>query len=194
MPRREAGPVPQIKGVAMLNAVRALRSLGKARAHELLPPHLHKYLTDERILPVKWYPEEDMLEVNRALAQILRPTLGDISLDDTFVEMGKQVGHIDLSGVYASALRARPPAEMAHRMSMMWEQYHDTGTLDVALEANAGRFELREYGLPSRELCLIQRGWLLAYIELIGATQPNVVEAQCRNRGAASCVWDATWM
>jgi hypothetical protein len=41
----------------MLNAVRALRTIDKERAHELLPEHLHKYLGQERILPVAWYPE-----------------------------------------------------------------------------------------------------------------------------------------
>jgi predicted hydrocarbon binding protein len=134
-----------------------------------------------------------MLEVNRALAQLLRPTLHGASLDDMFVHMGKLVGRIDLSGVYANLIRTRAVSETAHRLTAMWKQYHNTGTLEVALEPNAARFELRDHGLPSRELCLIQRGWFSAYIELTGATQHSVVETQCRQEGAATCVWSATW-
>ena len=187
------GKPPQIKGVAMLNAVRALRSLGKERAYELLPERLHKYLGDERILPIAWYPEVDMLELDRALAQIIRPTLGGSSLDDTFVHMGRQVARMDLSGVYASRIRARPLQEAAKRVGSMWKQYHDTGVLEVNVESNRARFELRDYGLPSRELCLIQRGWYLEFMELIGATKPEVVESQCRTRAAPSCVWLVSW-
>lgn len=68
----------------------------------------------------------------------------------------------------------------------MWSQYHDTGSLEVTLEPKRGRFELRDYGLPSRELCLIQRGWLLGYIELLGSSELVVIESRCRNHGAAS--------
>lgn len=185
--------IPQIKGVAMLNAIRALRSLDKDRARELLPEHLHKYLSDERIMPVAWYPEADMLELNRALAQLLRPTLPGASLEDTFTHMGKSVGRIDLSTVYASMLRAHALADTAARLSTMWKQYHDTGALDASWGDASARFELTDYGLPSRELCWIQRGWFLAYIELTGAKEYNVAETECRNQGDRSCVWKATW-
>jgi predicted hydrocarbon binding protein len=185
--------VPRIKGVAMLNAVRALRSIDKERAHELLPEHLHKYLGNERILPVAWYPEADALEINRAVAKLMRPTLPGASVEQTFVHMGLLVARIDLSGVYASMLRSRTTEETAQRLGTMWNQYHDTGLLEVSLQAKAGRFELSDYGLPSRELCWIQRGWLLACIELLGHDGGEVIEAQCRNRGAGSCVWNASW-
>lgn len=185
--------IPQIKGVAMLNAVRALRSLGKDKARELLPESLHKYLDDERVLPIAWYAETDVLELNRALAQIIRPALGGASLEETFVHMGRQSARMDLSGVYASRIRARPLADAAQRVGSMWKQYHDTGTLEVTLQPKLARFELRDYGLPSRELCWIQRGWLQEYMGLLGATDCEVVETQCRIRAAHSCIWQATW-
>jgi hypothetical protein len=186
-------PVPHIKGVAMLNAIRALRSIGKDRARELLPEHLHKYLGEERILPVAWYPEADMLELNRALAQMLRPTLQGASLEDVFIHMGKLVGRIDLSTVYAVMVRNRALDDAPERLSALWKQYHDTGTLQASIGEGSARFELRDYGLPSRELCWIQRGWLFAYIELTGAKEQKLIETQCRSLGDASCVWNASW-
>jgi predicted hydrocarbon binding protein len=185
--------VPHIKGVAMLNAIRALRSLDKDRARELLPEHLHKYLGDERIMPVAWYPEVDMLALNRALAHMLRPTLPGASLEDTYLHMGKSVGRIDLSTVSSSMLRTHALADTAQRLSTMWKQYHDSGSLDASWGDGSARFELSEYSLPSRELCWIQRGWFLSYIELTGARDYTVTETQCRSLGDRSCVWKATW-
>ena len=193
MPSSQTSSKPQIKGVAMLNAVRALRSLGKDRARELLPERMHKYLGDERILPMAWYPETEMLELNRALAQIIRPTLGGASLEETFVHMGRLGARMDLAGVYASRIRDRPLADAAQRVGSMWKQYHDTGTLAVSLQPNVARFELRDYGLPSRELCWIQRGWFHEYMTQLGAADCEVVETQCRIRAAHSCIWQATW-
>jgi len=186
--------IPQIKGVAMLNAVRALRSMGKERARELLPAALHKYLDDERILAVAWYPEADMLELNRALAQLLRPSLRGATLEQTYVHMGRLVADIDLSGVYASIDRGGMTDELAQRMASGWKQYHNTGSLAATLQDKQARFELRDFGLPTRELCLIQRGWFLSYVERATRSERvTVVESQCRMRGARTCVWDATW-
>lgn len=190
-----ANHVPQIKGISMLNCVRALRTMGKEKARTLLSPSLHKYLEDERILAVAWYPESEMLELNRALAQLIRPTLRGATLEQTYVHMGYLVGNIDLSGIYASLGRRGLNEEAIKRMAASWKHYHDTGTLDASLrDDHHARFELRDYGLPNREVCLIERGWLTAYFErTTGSTQVTVVETQCRLRGAKTCVWDATW-
>jgi predicted hydrocarbon binding protein len=190
MSRASLATVPQIKGVAMLNCIRALRAMDKARARELLPPELHKYLDGERILAVSWYPESEMLELNRALAQLIRPMLRGASLEATYVHMGRLVADIDLSKMYASLQRG---GFDSNRLASGWKQYHDTGSLHASLEANHVRFELRDYGLPTQELCWIQRGWFSAYVaRAIGEGHGPVIETQCRQRGARSCVWEAT--
>jgi hypothetical protein len=194
MPRDKKSGVPQIKGVAMLNAIRALRSMDKDKARQLLPVALHKYLDDQRILAVAWYPEAEMLELNRALAELMRPTLRGASLEETYVHMGYMVGQIDLSKMYASMYRGGLDGELEQRTAAGWKQYHDTGSLLASVEAQRIRFELREYGLPTQELCWIQRGWFVAFLErVIGAGQVAVVETLCRQRGAPSCVWEGTW-
>lgn len=194
MQRDKKARVPQIKGVSMLNCIRALRSIDKERARQLLPASLHKYLDDERILAVSWYPEREMLELNRALAQLLRPTLRGASLEETYVQMGYLSGGVDLSKMYASLQRGGVDAELTQKLSAAWKQYHDTGSMIVSVEESRVRFELRDYGLPSQELCWIQRGWFLAYFErVVGSGQATVVETQCRQRGAHSCVWEGRW-
>ena len=179
----------------MLNAVRALRSMGKDNARALLPAAVHKYLDDERILAVAWYPEAEMLELNRALAQLMRPTLHGATLEQTFVHMGRRVGEIDLTGIYAPLLRGGINFELMQRMTAGWRQYHDTGRLEASLlDGDRARFELSKFGLPSRELCWIQRGWFLSFVErTTESPKVTVVETQCRTRGAQTCVWQATW-
>jgi predicted hydrocarbon binding protein len=195
MSRDKKAQVPQIKGVAMLNCIRALRSLDKERARELLPPAMHKYLENERILAVAWYPESEMLELNRALAQLMRPTLRGASLEETYVHMGYLVGGIDLAKMYASLQRGGLDSELVQKMAAGWKQYHDTGSLIASVEPQQVRFELRDYGLPTQELCWIQRGWFVAYLErAAGAEHVTVVESQCRQRGAHSCIWQGSWV
>jgi hypothetical protein len=194
MTRGKSNAVPKVKGVGMLTAVRALRSIGKEKARTLLAPELHKYLDEERILAVAWYPEADLLELNRALAQILRPTLQRARLEDTYVHMGRLVGAIDLSGMYASLQRGQLDKELGPKIAAGWKQYHDTGTMTAEFESDRARFELRDYGLPNQELCWIQRGWYLVYLErATGSKQVTVVESKCSLRGDPSCVWEGSW-
>jgi predicted hydrocarbon binding protein len=194
MARETSAAVAKIKGVAMLNCIRALRSMDKDKARQLLPISLHKYLDEERVLAVAWYPEAEMLELNRALARLMRPTLRGASLEETYVHMGSLVGRIDLSKMYASLQRGGIDSETVGRIAAGWKQYHDTGTLVASVQPNQVRFELRDYGLPNQELCWIQRGWLVAYLErAVGAADIKVVESQCRQRGAQSCVWEGSW-
>jgi hypothetical protein len=195
MPRDKKVGVPQVKGVAMLNVIRALRSMDKARARQLLPAALHKYLEDERILAVAWYPEAELVELNRALAQLIKPTLRGASLEDTYVHMGYLSGVIDLAKMYASLHRGGLDNDLTQRVSLGWKQYHDTGSLSASVAGNRVRFELLEYGLPTQELCWIQRGWFVAYLErAIEAGKVTVVESQCRQHGARSCVWEGSWL
>jgi hypothetical protein len=37
-------------------------------------------------------------------------------------------------------------------------------------------------------------GWLTAALELSGGKHVDVVEVDCRHRGAAACRWRATWL
>jgi hypothetical protein len=195
MPRAQGTVIPKVKGVGMLTAVRALRTTGKDKARELLPATLHKYLDEERILAVAWYPEADLLELNRALAQLMRPSLRRAKLEDVYVHMGRLVGNIDLSGMYASLQHGRLDNELVQRIAAGWRQYHDTGTLTASFDGQRVRFELRDYGLPNQELCWIQRGWYLTYLErATSSTQVTVIESQCRLRGGPSCVWEGTWL
>jgi uncharacterized protein (TIGR02265 family) len=181
----------RIKGSAVLGVVKALRSLGKAKAHELLPQRLHKYLYD-RILPSSWYPEADCLVLMRTLAQILESSQQDLG-GNVYTLMGRVSAQNGLEGAYAH-LVSPDPEFMLKRAAALWQAYHDTGKLEVSLEGpHKARLELSNFAQPSVEQCLIVVGWYSELFKACGAHDVSMVETQCRNRGARSCVWTVEW-
>jgi hypothetical protein len=180
--------VARIKGTAMLSGIKFLRGF-KERALELLPPGLHHYLK-ERIVVSGWYPEEDQLEILRALARIYRESVPDVG-DDVYAYMGRFVAASDLASIYANLLHPGEISRTLGRALLMWKIYHDTGTFHVtAIGADRARLELVDYGLPSLEMCGVLRGFIEEAARLGGAKKASATEVACRNHGAASCVWE----
>lgn len=182
----------RIKGTAMLNAVKFLRANFKDRALELLPPEQHKYL-DARILVSSWYPEEDNLAIIRALARILKENVKDVG-DDVYAYMGRYVAQGDFSTFYANLIRPGDPGETLGRAPVAWRMYHDTGSFSVTIQGpGRARAELSDYGLPSKEMCSLLRGFHEQMLVMAGAEQVASTEVGCRHRGDRSCVWELRW-
>jgi len=180
----------RIKGSGLIHAVKSLRTYGGGKTH--LPPRLRKYLT-ERILPSSWFPEEDHLEIIRALGKVLPRVLED-SKEDVYVSMGRAAAKQDLATIYASSVR---PGDVLGTLTYgvaMWRTYHDTGSLTVTSAGpNHICLELVGYELPSTEMCRITLGWTTEWVKKAGAKDIRMRELQCCANGAKSCVWDIDW-
>jgi hypothetical protein len=186
----EAG-VPRIKGTALLSTVRFLRA-NAALARPVLPANLHKYL-EARILAASWYPEEDQLELTRAVAKIFPDVAGSPG-EDIYVHMGRLVARQDLTGPYARFVVPGDMESAVRIVSAAWKQYHDTGSMEARIDgAGRARMELVDYGFPHPEMCRVLLGWYEELFRIKGATEVRLTEVQCRNRGAPSCVWQGTW-
>lgn len=182
----------RIKGTAMLNSVKFLRANFKERALELLPPEQHKYL-NARILVSSWYPEEDNLAIIRALARILKENVRDVG-DDVYAYMGRYVAQADFSTFYASLVRPNDPEETLRRAPVAWRMYHDTGSFSVSFQGpGRARVELSDYGMPSKEMCSLLKGFHEQMIVMAGAQQVTSQEVTCRNRGDRVCAWEMHW-
>jgi predicted hydrocarbon binding protein len=188
----DGGRVPRIKGTAMLAAVKALRSADGQRVRALLPPELHKYLEATRVLASSWYPEAEMLAINRALAQIMRDTIPG-PLETVYERMGRLVARIDLTTHYSGLVVSWNRESMVRQMAACWKQYHDTGQIEGTVTGDRARFELTGYEYPSIELCGIQRGWFGEYLDVAAGSKTHVEEVRCQNLGDPSCIWDVTW-
>lgn len=71
---------------------------------------------------------------------------------------------------------------------------HDTGTMAARLESEVrASFELRDYGLPSPEMCTILAAYFSETLRIAGFVDPEVRKLECRGDGATTCRWEASW-
>jgi hypothetical protein len=175
------------KGTTLVNAVKALR-LKKEEARRFLPERLHGYL-EGRVLVSSWYPEEDLLEILRALARVL-PSPGI----DIFEFMGRVSARTDLGGVYAPLLREGDPGGTLRRGVVVWRSYHDTGKHEVVeAREDFAAFTLSGFDHPSREICGTIVGWNHELVTLAGGKDARVVHTACVLDGAAECWFEVRW-
>jgi hypothetical protein len=177
------------KGTTMVTLVKFLRSQ-RERAAAALPASLHHYL-EERIHASSWYPEADMLELLRAMLGLI-PGSREALLEQLGVALARE--HLD--GIYGHLkLDARDDtATMARRCFALWGSQHDTGSFHFEqLAPGTAKLEVRDYALPSAEMCGILGGYLAESLRLGGVAKLRVAKHCCRLDGAAVCAWSAEW-
>jgi predicted hydrocarbon binding protein len=177
------------KGTTLLTLVKFLR-IQKQAARERLSSDLHHYL-EERIQPALWYPEEDLLGLIRVMLELL-----PISREAALARMGHEIAREHLEGVYGH-LRVEEPtglATLARKSYALWASMHDSGRMAARLEAEGqASFELRDYGLPSPEMCTILSAYFAETLRMAGAADLEVRKLDCRAEGAPTCRWKASW-
>ena len=177
----------KVKGTAIINAIKALRS-NKDAARKALPEHLRWYL-NERILISSWYPEEDLFEILCALAKIT-PDPGM----DIYEFMGRNLARTDLGGVYSNLLREGDPAATLRRTAITWGHYHDTGKEEVVESGdNHAVIEISGYDFPYRENCGTVKGYIHDKVAMAGGKDIYVVHEKCVLDGASACRFKVTW-
>ena len=173
----------QAKGTVMLGSVKYLRS-NKEEAGKILPDDLQHYLT-ERISPSAWYPEEDSVELIRAIVQLM-PGHFDEVLDKLGIATAKLLGE----GVY-SHLISEPGSDSS--VYALWASMHDSGKMSVTKEEDhVVIYRLAEYSHPCREMCGIV-GSFLQETSRMGGRKITLSEVDCVLSGAAACSWRGTW-
>ena len=76
----------------------------------------------------------------------------------------------------------------------MWKAQHDTGSLEfVGSTPGRGRYELKDYGHPSREMCGTLNGYLSESLRASGFASVSIEKTRCTLDGADRCVWEARW-
>jgi hypothetical protein len=178
--------VAKVKGTNLVGAVKLLRR-NREKARELLPAVLHRYL-EERVLPTSLYPEEDLVGLIRAMAEILRGVGGDV-----FELMGRAAVREHMEGVYEHLLKG-DRFTFARRVSTLWQTQHDTGRLALVEQASGrARYELSDFGHPSREMCAVIRGYILEALSHSGFTDVVVEKTACVLDGRDRCSWECRW-
>lgn len=174
------------KGTTLLSLVKFLRSQ-RERALGVLPASVHGYL-DERIHASSWYPEADLLALLRGMLELL-PGGRDVNLD----RMGAAVAREHLEGVYGH-LRSDDAGVLVRRSLALWGSQHDSGSFRVAITApGQARYEVSDYGLPSREMCAIFKAYFAEWLRASGWVGVAAREDSCVLDGASACAWTVTW-
>ena len=170
------------KGSTVLTPVKLLRGRRK-EALEALPPALHHYL-DERIVVASWYPEDDVIGLLKACANVL-PIPGDI-----YETMGTGGARIHLEGIYAHLLGR----DLAARAHTLWKTQHDSGDLAVSeATPDSATYTLSGFDHASREYCRLLGAYFAEVHRLDGAAEVSVVHPKCRASGGDACVWTIRW-
>jgi hypothetical protein len=178
------------KGTAFITAVKFLRSQGE-RARSVLPEYLHDYLK-VRILRALWYPEEDLLELIRAMAKLLPNPEAE-----AYRIMGEFTAQDHIEGAYAhlGLAGATDPAAIPRKAFTLWASMHDTGRFSMKLEGDEeAQVELEDFAVPSREMCTVVGGYLAGALGIAGLDDVRVEKKSCRTRGATRCLWRARWV
>jgi hypothetical protein len=175
------------KGAALVGAVKWLRH-GRAAALRALPARLHHYL-EKRIQLASWYPEEDLLELIRAVARTLPASGGDL-----YEPMGRFSAREQLSGVYHHLLAGGDQFSLPRRGLVLWQSQHDSGRLSMTIEApGSARVEVVDFALPSREMCGVLRGYTAEMFAMADLKVLAVEQSTCRLDGADRCSWRVRW-
>jgi hypothetical protein len=171
------------KGTTLVTLVKFLRRHPDTRS--ALPGHLLHYL-EERVHVSSWYPEQDLLELARVVAQMLAP-----QVPDPYETMGRITAREHLEGSYAHLFQGvDDPLALPARAFALWATMHDSGRMESAVEPpDAVRVELVEFALPSREMCAIVGGYLAETMRVIGFVAEPAQEVACRLDGAERCAW-----
>ena len=176
-----------IKGIALINLVKALRAQRDALS-TTLPEHLATYL-DSRILVSRWYPQDHFL----GLAEILVELLPD-SLGDPWEWIGRQGASNDFGDTYSMMIRPGDPLETLQRYPRVWRLYHDAGRLDIAITGNtSARVEVFGTQLVTRpEFCRIQGGHLAGMLDMVGAEGVSIENLRIAE-GHDPAAWAVRW-
>jgi hypothetical protein len=175
------------KGSTVLGAVKFLRR-NREEAKRLLSPALHHYL-DERIQVSRWYPEEDLLALIRAVAPLIPAGTGN-----PYEAMGRLNARQHMATVYSHLISESDELALVHRGFVLWQTMHDTGRLTITLERpGRARLDLIDYTQPSHEMCATVTGYISETFIVTGLKDPIVAMISCRVAGDDVCSWRATW-
>jgi hypothetical protein len=182
-----SGGVAKVKGVTLVETVKFLRR-HKQAARAALPDPLHHYL-EERVLVGSWYPEADLVPMLRAVARIAGQP------EATFLEAaGRIAARAHAEGIYAHLVHTADLDSMPRKANALWSSQHDTGRFECQIDGpTQTTFALRDFALPSREMCTVTRGYVLEILAMIGLRDIAVREAACCVDGAPACTWIASF-
>ena len=180
----------QIKGSvlkARLAFVQELEATGLEEVLKRLPEGDQVALRS--LLATKWYP----FDMGKRLDQAIVGRFGAGKLE-FFEKLGEASARKNLTTVHRHFLLEGDPQGFLARAPMVYSFYYDQGRREYEKtgerEAVLTTHEAEVFSIPD---CATVVGWHRRALEMCGATNPRVVEEECRARGGAVCRYRLSW-
>jgi uncharacterized protein (TIGR02265 family) len=139
---------------------------------------------------VSWYPIELNLRLDAAIAAVLSPR----DRNRVFLELGRASAEKNLQGIHRTYLRQGDPHYLLSAAPLIYAAYYAVGrrTYEKAGDRAAVLRTLDAENVTAAD-CLTVVGWHQRAIEMCGGRDVEVVETQCRARGAPHCEYRCEW-
>lgn len=179
----EVAEVAMAKGTVLIGAVKYLRSR-KEDSAKILPDDLQHYLS-KRLSPALWYPEEDSLQLIKALVQLM-PGDPESVLEQLGLMRARALG----KGIYSHLVKDGGTDSSTRAL---WASMHDTGDLTIVSEKDhVLLFRLSGYANPCHEMCVIVGSYIQETLRM-GGRFAKVTKVDCALSGSEACTWRADW-
>lgn len=181
-----------VKGTIMIEVLKYLR-YHKEESRKVLPEQLQHYLSS-RALATSWHPEEDYLELMRAIVELRPVPPEDATLGPwESAARASTVRYFD-TGPYRALIRKGDPGRTLASLNAIWRLQHDTGGFEVLSEAdNRAHMTLLDYAVNPGDSCALVQGMLWGLIHYSRGSNIELEHSDCRVKGASACAWAAAW-
>ena len=167
---------------------RRVRELGDGTEERLLvgldPSDRELY---NNALAVSWIDVGGAARIYDTAARILYP-----DSDEPLVDLGRDMAHADLTGIYKVLLRVATIPMVIERAARLWSTYHKKGDARIEREGNAKRADLIIDGYPElpQAIRVNVSGYVQGVVELTGSKNARVVHTGGRPEAWR---WSISW-
>jgi uncharacterized protein (TIGR02265 family) len=191
-PGRDAA-TGKVKGTLVLARMKYLKAQGADSAERVLKrmSQQDQAVLRGMLLPSSWYAADLLGRLETTIAAVL--ARGDRRA--LFLDLGQFAADTNLGpkGVQRPYLRENDPQYLLHNVPKMYSTQHSAGARTYEQDGPKAAVIRTVDGDADPEDCYTAVGWLRRAIELSGGRSVNVVETQCRARGAAVCEFRCSW-
>jgi uncharacterized protein (TIGR02265 family) len=180
----------QIKGSVLKTRLAFVKDLAASGVEEVLArlPEEDR-ITLGSLLATSWYP----FELGKRLDQAIVDRFGGGKVA-FFERLGEASAEKNLTTVHRNFLVEGDPHAFLARAPMVYSFYYDQGRREYERsgdrEAVLTTVGAEAFSVPD---CATVVGWHRKALLMCGATNPQVVEEECRARGGATCRYRLSW-
>jgi hypothetical protein len=189
------------KGTMFIGALKSLKRLpGFDRIKDSLPENVQPYIT-QRVLPSRWYPEEDWVALLEAFASLLELNRSKIAHWPKGLDVWEFIGRGSVDefakGPYNTFLGPGPVSLRLQHFGSFWSLRHNTGSIEIEHgdDDRSAALRLRGYSKVSTNQCRVIEGsiWRFLNYNRSSDEEIRVQKAACKSEGSDHCCWQISW-